>query len=81
MLCLFFILNFVRNVDDKKNSRDYPWERYTLKELLRATNNFHQDNKIGEGGFGSVYWGQTNKGVEVIKFFDLSFKDFVDHNF
>ncbi|XP_058751658.1 PTI1-like tyrosine-protein kinase At3g15890 [Vicia villosa] len=54
-----------RNVDEKKNSRDYPWERYTLKELLRATNNFHQDNKIGEGGFGSVYWGQTNKGVEI----------------
>lgn len=54
-----------RNVDDKKNIRDYPWERYTLKELLRATNNFHQDNKIGEGGFGSVYWGQTSKGVEI----------------
>ncbi|KAK2458174.1 hypothetical protein P8452_04852 [Trifolium repens] len=55
-----------RNVDDKKNIvRDYPWDRYTLKELLRATNNFHQDNKIGEGGFGSVYWGQTSKGVEI----------------
>ncbi|KAG2384884.1 Receptor-like serine/threonine-protein [Vigna angularis] len=38
----------------KKNNRDYPWEMYTLKELLRATNNFHQDNKIGEGGFGSI---------------------------
>lgn len=53
-----------RNVDVKKN-RDYPWEIYTLKELLRATNNFHQDNKIGEGGFGSVYWGRTSKGVEI----------------
>ncbi|KAG4991695.1 hypothetical protein JHK87_025152 [Glycine soja] len=47
-------------VSNKKNSRDYPWEMYTLKELLRATNNFHQDNKIGEGGFGSVYFGRTN---------------------
>ncbi|KAK3022208.1 hypothetical protein RJ639_047030 [Escallonia herrerae] len=37
-------------------SRDYPWEIYTLKELVHATNNFHNDNKIGEGGFGSVYW-------------------------
>ncbi|CAJ1952576.1 unnamed protein product [Sphenostylis stenocarpa] len=49
----------------KKNSRDYPWEMYTLKELLRATNNFHQDNKIGEGGFGSVYFGRTSKGVQI----------------
>ncbi|KAJ1423878.1 Serine-threonine/tyrosine-protein kinase, catalytic domain [Sesbania bispinosa] len=49
----------------EKKNRDYPWEIYTLKELLRATNNFHQDNKIGEGGFGSVYWGRTSKGVEI----------------
>ncbi|KAF5480322.1 hypothetical protein F2P56_001082 [Juglans regia] len=47
------------------NIRDYPWEMYSLNELLHATKNFHQDNKIGEGGFGSVYWGQTSKGVEV----------------
>ncbi|XP_057423374.1 PTI1-like tyrosine-protein kinase At3g15890 [Lotus japonicus] len=53
-----------RNNVNKVN-RDYPWEIYTLKELLRATNNFHQDNKIGEGGFGSVYWGRTSKGVEI----------------
>lgn len=49
-----------------KKGRDYPWEIYTLKELLNATNNFHDDNKIGEGGFGSVYWGRTSKGVEAI---------------
>ncbi|KAL5570153.1 hypothetical protein UlMin_026728 [Ulmus minor] len=46
-------------------SRDYPWERYSLKELVHATNNFHENNKIGEGGFGSVYWGRTSKGVEI----------------
>lgn len=60
-----FFFTFCRNANNKKN-RDYPWEIYTLKELLRATNNFHQDNKIGEGGFGSVYWGRTSKGVEAI---------------
>nr|AMM42801.1 LRR-RLK [Vernicia fordii] len=47
------------------SERDYPWEIYTIKELLHATNNFHNDNKIGEGGFGSVYWGRTSKGVEI----------------
>ncbi|KAL6127805.1 hypothetical protein ACLB2K_071166 [Fragaria x ananassa] len=46
-------------------NRDYPWDIYPLKELLHATNNFHHDNKIGEGGFGSVYWGRTSKGVEI----------------
>lgn len=60
-------------MDDKKNIRDYPWERYTLKELLRATNNFHQDNKIGEGGFGSVYWGRTSKGVEAITYITFEY--------
>ncbi|KAJ8752801.1 hypothetical protein K2173_008536 [Erythroxylum novogranatense] len=44
---------------------DYPWELYTLKEILQATNNFQDDNKIGEGGFGSVYWGRTSKGHEI----------------
>ncbi|KAJ1431416.1 Serine/threonine-protein kinase, active site [Sesbania bispinosa] len=51
-----FLLNEGQNKTQtaNKESRDYPWEMYTLKELLRATNNFHQDNKIGEGGFGSI---------------------------
>ncbi|GLT49307.1 hypothetical protein SLA2020_228720 [Shorea laevis] len=44
---------------------DYPWERYSLKDILNATNNFHIDNKIGEGGFGSVYWGRTSEGTEI----------------
>nr|GMD02206.1 PTI1-like tyrosine-protein kinase At3g15890 [Ipomoea batatas] len=37
----------------------------SLKELVHATNNFHNNNKIGEGGFGSVYWGRTSKGLEI----------------
>lgn len=49
-----------------KHSKDYPWELYSLKELLHATNDFHNDNKIGEGGFGSVYWGRTSKGNEAM---------------
>ncbi|KAM3736394.1 hypothetical protein ACB098_10G160400 [Castanea mollissima] len=49
----------------ENKSKDYPWDMYSLKELLLATNNFHQNNKIGEGGFGSVYWGRTSKGIEI----------------
>ena len=26
-----------------------------FETILTATNNFHLDNKLGEGGFGSVY--------------------------
>ncbi|XP_008805652.1 PTI1-like tyrosine-protein kinase At3g15890 [Phoenix dactylifera] len=44
---------------------DYPWEAYTLRELVHATNNFHEKNKLGEGGFGTVYFGQTSKGEEI----------------
>ncbi|ERM96558.1 hypothetical protein AMTRI_Chr09g36670 [Amborella trichopoda] len=46
-------------------NKDYPWEFFTLKQLLQATNNFHNDNKLGEGGFGSVYWGRTSDGSEI----------------
>lgn len=28
---------------------------FTLKQIKAATNNFDPANKIGEGGFGSVY--------------------------
>ncbi|KAK8576630.1 hypothetical protein V6N13_032549 [Hibiscus sabdariffa] len=38
----------------ENKSKDYPWELYTLKEILHATNNFHNNKKIGEGGFGSI---------------------------
>jgi hypothetical protein len=30
-------------------------KRYTYKEIVKTTENFNQLNKIGEGGFGSVY--------------------------
>lgn len=36
-----------------------------MKELHAATNNFNYDNKLGEGGFGSVYWGQLWDGSQI----------------
>jgi hypothetical protein len=29
---------------------------FNLQELASATNNFHLSNKLGQGGFGLVYW-------------------------
>ncbi|KAM7503943.1 hypothetical protein LguiB_002847 [Lonicera macranthoides] len=36
---------------------------YSYKELRIATENFSPDNKIGEGGFGSVYKGRLKDGT------------------
>ncbi|PKI79537.1 hypothetical protein CRG98_000012 [Punica granatum] len=41
------------------------WRIFTYKELYAATNGFSEDNKLGEGGFGSVYWGKTSDGLQI----------------
>ncbi|KAK8695311.1 hypothetical protein V6N13_000477 [Hibiscus sabdariffa] len=41
------------------------WRMFTYKELHTATNGFCDDNKLGEGGFGSVYWGKTSDGLQI----------------
>ncbi|GLJ34645.1 hypothetical protein SUGI_0696780 [Cryptomeria japonica] len=38
---------------------------FTLDNIRVATRNFHDDNKLGEGGFGSVYKGTMPDGKEV----------------
>eukprot|EP00253_Pinus_taeda_P003196 PITA_03196 len=39
---------------------------FTMETLLTATRNFHDDNKLGEGGFGPVYKGTTEQGKEIV---------------
>eukprot|EP00253_Pinus_taeda_P008578 PITA_08578 len=38
---------------------------FKKKTLVTATANFHDDNKLGEGGFGSVYKGTTPDGRQI----------------
>ncbi|XP_059437185.1 G-type lectin S-receptor-like serine/threonine-protein kinase At1g11330 [Corylus avellana] len=38
---------------------------FNLQELASATNNFHQSNKLGQGGFGPVYRGKLSNGQEI----------------
>ena len=42
---------------------DYIEDSY--HDLVRATNNFNQDNLLGMGGFGSVFRGCLNIGLIV----------------
>lgn len=52
----------------KKVKTEPSWRIFTLKELHAATNSFNYDNKLGEGRFGSVYWGQLSSGSQVMLF-------------
>jgi butyrate kinase len=52
----------IRPVDNKKGGT---WRIFSLRELHAATNSFNYDNKLGEGGFGSVYWGELPSGDQV----------------
>lgn len=56
----------VKSSDRKKQGKkEETWRIFNLKELQLATNNFNYDNKLGEGGFGSVYWGQLWDGSQI----------------
>ncbi|KAJ7300051.1 hypothetical protein O6H91_05G084000 [Diphasiastrum complanatum] len=55
----------VRHRDKNAAAKVSNWRIFSLKELHSATNNFNYDNKLGEGGFGSVYWGQLWDGSQI----------------
>ncbi|XP_057786886.1 PTI1-like tyrosine-protein kinase At3g15890 [Salvia miltiorrhiza] len=57
----------VKGSNRKNEGKKEPkkWRIFSLKELQLATNNFNYDNKLGEGGFGSVYWGQLWDGSQI----------------
>ncbi|CAI9088616.1 OLC1v1023000C2 [Oldenlandia corymbosa var. corymbosa] len=38
---------------------------FVFSRLVQATNNFSSENKLGEGGYGPVYWGRLEEGQEI----------------
>ncbi|KAJ4869754.1 PTI1-like tyrosine-protein kinase [Raphanus sativus] len=49
----------------KEAKTEPPRKVFSLKELHAATNSFNYDNKLGEGRFSSVYWGQLSDGSQI----------------
>ncbi|MCO5549314.1 hypothetical protein L7F22_002782 [Adiantum nelumboides] len=43
------------------------YTEYTFQELQAGTNNFHEENKLGEGGYGPVYRGKLHHTTVAIK--------------
>ncbi|KAJ0249241.1 PTI1-like tyrosine-protein kinase [Hirschfeldia incana] len=50
---------------EKEAKTEPPRKIFSLKELHAATNSFNYDNKLGEGRFSSVYWGQLSDGSQI----------------
>ncbi|XP_020969985.1 receptor-like serine/threonine-protein kinase SD1-8 isoform X3 [Arachis ipaensis] len=54
-----------KHLGDERNMDDLELPMFDFDTLTMATNNFSQDNKLGEGGFGSVYRGRLIEGQEI----------------
>ncbi|XP_022721067.1 PTI1-like tyrosine-protein kinase At3g15890 [Durio zibethinus] len=54
-----------KGMDRKEKGKKQPtWRIFSMKELHSTTDNFNYDNKLEEGGFGSVYWCQLLDGSQ-----------------
>ncbi|BAT98587.1 hypothetical protein LR48_Vigan406s009500 [Vigna angularis] len=54
------------SITSARRGKEQPtWRVFSLEELKSATNNFKPGNIRGEGGFGSVYWGQLSDGSQI----------------
>ncbi|XP_056159332.1 G-type lectin S-receptor-like serine/threonine-protein kinase At4g27290 [Syzygium oleosum] len=49
----------------QSHSEDLDLPLFDLTTMVNATNNFSEDNKLGEGGFGAVYKGVLKSGREI----------------
>ncbi|KAK4286027.1 hypothetical protein QN277_002641 [Acacia crassicarpa] len=53
-------------VEIQSNERDdLDLPLFDLPTIAQATENFQENNKIGQGGFGPVYWGKLLNGQEI----------------
>ncbi|XP_074267727.1 cysteine-rich receptor-like protein kinase 8 [Silene latifolia] len=64
-ICVCLLRNKARKVDVSTHAETHFTAeslQYDFATLLNATNNFSDENKLGEGGFGGVYKGTLSNG-------------------
>uniref|UniRef100_A0A7N2R5N0 Protein kinase domain-containing protein n=1 Tax=Quercus lobata TaxID=97700 RepID=A0A7N2R5N0_QUELO len=65
------IASHLPNFEDTPSKRDLDGTRnskflvFDLITIIAATNDFSISNKLGKGGFGSVYKGSLQNGMEI----------------
>ncbi|PQP93333.1 putative leucine-rich repeat receptor-like serine/threonine-protein kinase [Prunus yedoensis var. nudiflora] len=59
------LLGQQNTLDDDLKGVDLQTGKFSFRQLKDATNNFDKANKIGEGGFGSVYKGLLSDGTVI----------------
>ncbi|KAI3809957.1 hypothetical protein L1987_19562 [Smallanthus sonchifolius] len=75
-ICLYYRFNrkkqhqqgtpeFGHDPENRSDDEDLELPLFDLSTLLKATNNFSINNKLGEGGFGPVYKGVLEDGEEI----------------
>ncbi|KAK4759198.1 hypothetical protein SAY87_022329 [Trapa incisa] len=50
---------------ESSNNDELDLPLFHLNSIAQATNNFSDENKIGQGGFGCVYKGMLEEGLEI----------------
>ncbi|KAI3682680.1 hypothetical protein L1987_82838 [Smallanthus sonchifolius] len=67
-ICIFIVLKRKKNRVKKDNTVDISTIeslQCNFETIKAATNDFSESNKLGEGGFGSVYKGNLQNGQEI----------------
>nr|XP_043637912.1 G-type lectin S-receptor-like serine/threonine-protein kinase CES101 [Erigeron canadensis] len=63
-LFMYLLRRWFRS-DKKHRNINIELHYFTFQSIMSATNNFSGTNKLGEGGFGTVYKGKLGDGQEV----------------